>query len=35
VRGRYKLSKEILKLFSLGERKIQVIKGDFETIFIG
>jgi len=34
VRGRYKLSKEILKLFSLGERKIQVIKGDFETIFI-
>jgi len=24
-----------LKLFSLGERKIQVIKGDFETIFIG
>jgi hypothetical protein len=34
VRGRYKLSKETLKLFSLGERKIQVIKGDFETIFI-
>jgi hypothetical protein len=24
VRGRYKLSKEILKLFSLGERTIQI-----------
>jgi hypothetical protein len=33
VRGRYKLSKEISKLFSLGERTTQVVEGCFKLTF--